>query len=91
VLRSSGRAVVSWPSFKGLYAAWRGGVLYPAARVLGRPAPPPAANPLDVGEFTSLLRQAGLEPERTVLLGPRGGTVRSPFRSAQVVVAARKA
>jgi SAM-dependent methyltransferase len=91
VVRDDGRAVVSWPSFKGLYAVWRGGVLYRVARALGRPAPPPAPNPLGLEQFTALLREVGLRAERTVLLGPRGGVVGSPLRAAQIVVAARKA
>ena len=89
VLRDDGLAVVSWPSFKGLYAAWRGGVLYRVARALGRPAPPPAPNPHGVEQFTVLLRDAGLATERAVLLGPRGGVVSSPLLAAQIVVAAR--
>jgi SAM-dependent methyltransferase len=90
VLVPGGKAVVSWPSFRGLYTAWRGGVLYRVARALGRPAPPPARNPLEPERFEELLRAAGLEPEVTSMLGPQGRAARSARRAAQLVFSARK-
>ncbi len=89
VLRPGAIAVVSWPNFGGLYTAWRGGVVYRAARALGRPAPPPARHVLKVDAFRSQLRDAGLEPTREVLLGPSGRTARAPF-AAQRVLSARR-
>jgi len=97
VLREDGLAVVSWPNFGGLPAAWRGGVVYPLARVakrvvpVGRPVPPPARIRLDAARFTGLLRAAGLAPNAEVLIDSRGRSVGAPhghLLAAQIVVRA---
>ena len=93
VLRGDGIAVVSWPNFGGLYTAWRGGVVYRLARALGRPAPPPARNRLDASQFTARLRDAGLSPERKILLSSGGTSLRpglGRLLAAQIALAARK-
>jgi SAM-dependent methyltransferase len=95
VLRPGGVAVVSWPSFGSLYTVWRGGVWYPLVRAVkrvvpvGRPAPHRAAGRPGRNRFGELVREAGLVPEREVLLGPRGATT-TPLLAAQLVVSARK-
>lgn len=92
VLRTDGRAVVSWPNFGGLYTAWRGGVVYRLARALGRPAPPPARHVVGADELKSRLRRAGLHPEAEVLLSAAGGSLRPAMGplAAQRVFAARR-
>jgi SAM-dependent methyltransferase len=91
VLRTDGRAVVSWPNFGGLYTAWRGGVVYRLARALGRPAPPPARHVLGAGEFAARLAAAGLHADAEVLLAPNGTRPRVQALAAQRVFSAGKA
>jgi ubiquinone/menaquinone biosynthesis C-methylase UbiE len=78
VLRPGGRAVVSFPHYRGLVALWRRHVVYATARAVkqlvpfGRTRPPRATNPLSRGSLIALLSSAGLELESLVYLGPRG-------------------
>ena len=93
VLRPDGDAVVSWPNFGSLYAAWRRGVVNPLARALGRPSPPPAQNRLDAEAFAARLREAGLTLRAEILLGATGATLRpglSRALAAQLLFATRK-
>lgn len=93
VLRPGGDAVVSWPNFGSLYAVWRRGLVNPVGRALGRPVPPQARNRLDAEAFETRLREAGLTPQATSLLGATGASLRprlAPALAAQLVFAARK-
>jgi SAM-dependent methyltransferase len=93
VIRPGGTAVVSWPSFGGLYAAWRRAIVTPLARAAGRPSPPAPSIRLDRDAFAALLDTSGLQLERTVLLSAHGATLGAGIRSrlgAQLVFAARK-
>jgi len=78
VLRPQGRAVLSWPDYRGLHHLWRGRMLYPVLRVLkrlvpfGRPVPPPPANPLSRKAFVDVCATAGLPVENVVCLDRRG-------------------
>jgi SAM-dependent methyltransferase len=91
VLRTDGRAVVSWPNFGGLHTAWRGGAVYRLARALGRPAPPPARHVLTAAELRARLVAAGLHVEGEILLAPNGTRPRVEALAAQRVFSARKA
>jgi 2-polyprenyl-3-methyl-5-hydroxy-6-metoxy-1,4-benzoquinol methylase len=96
VLRPGGVAVLSWPSFGSLYTVGRGSVWYPLVRAakrvfpFGRPAPHRAPSRPDRKRFGDLVREAGLVPEREMLLGPRGASA-GPLLAAQLVISARKA
>jgi 2-polyprenyl-3-methyl-5-hydroxy-6-metoxy-1,4-benzoquinol methylase len=99
VLHGGGVAVVSWPNFGGFYTSWRGGVVYRLVRAakrvvpVGRPAPGPARTRLGRRAFGRIVREAGLVPEREVMLGAAGrmlGAWLGPLLAAQIVVAARK-
>jgi SAM-dependent methyltransferase len=92
VLRPGGRAVLSWPNFRGLTPLWRGRILYPSLRLVkravpvGRPVPPPPRRTLAVEAFLEACTSAGLARESVVYLdahGRRAGSV----RGSQVVCA----
>lgn len=91
VLRSEGRAVLSWPNFRGLTPLWRGRVLYPSLRLVkravpvGRPVPPPR-RALAVEAFLEACAAAGLARESVVYLDPRGKRA-GAVRGSQVVCA----
>lgn len=69
VLRPGGRAVLSYPNPRALYAIWKTRLWYPAARgakrVLGRPNPtmPRGGSPRTPSRFEDELRSAGLVPD----------------------------
>lgn len=93
VLRPDGTAVVSWPNFGGLYAAWRRAIVNPLARGAGRPSPPSPSTRLDRAAFAAVLEASALQLDRTVLLSPHGATLGAGIRSrlaAQLVFAAWK-
>jgi SAM-dependent methyltransferase len=75
VLRSEGRAVVSYPNPRALYGIWKTRVYYPgvriAKRVAGRPvhALPRGGARVPPERFERLLSAAGLEPEAVVPTG----------------------
>ena len=100
VLEPGGRAVLSWPNYRGVYARWRRLVLYPTVRAAkrvirtGRPAPAPARSTLGRSGFLAVLEGAGLTVERVAYIGPRGGRPGrrgGPGLAAQMVVTARRA
>lgn len=67
VLRPGGGAVLSIPNPRALYAVWKVGVIYPAARAAGRlglharPLRVPGTGPLGLGAFEALLAAATLD------------------------------
>ena len=89
VLRSGGRAVVSFPNHASPRHLWRGRVLYPAVRAAkrvvprGRPAPPTLAL-RSVASLVTALESAGLRVEAR---RPPGG---SRHLASQVLLAVRK-
>jgi SAM-dependent methyltransferase len=90
VLRPGGAAVVSWPNFGSVHAAWRRGVVNPLARVLGRPSPPPATHRLGSEALGQFLLDAGLRRRTEIHLGATGAKVRAPTLAAQLLFAAVK-
>lgn len=96
VLRSGGRAVVSFPHYRSLSALWRRKVAYPVARrvklAVGRGAAPPSPpRAVPVEELVSLLEAAGLRVESRRLLGARGPAGFAALTASQYLVVARKA
>jgi ubiquinone/menaquinone biosynthesis C-methylase UbiE len=69
LLRPGGRAVVSYPNPRAVYAIWKTRLWYPAARgakrILGRPNPtmPRGAAPRTPFRFEDELRRVGLVPD----------------------------
>lgn len=88
VVRPGGRAVVTLPNWWSASTLVRRLVLYPVARRLGRPAPPPPPRLIRPSELESLLRGAGLVPTATRPTSFR--PVRLPGFAAQVVLAAER-
>jgi SAM-dependent methyltransferase len=74
VLRTRGRAVISFPNQRAPVTLWRAQVLYPTVRAaksvvrFGRPAPPRVPT-LGLGEFERAVADAGLEIERVEPVG----------------------
>jgi SAM-dependent methyltransferase len=72
VLRPGGRAVVSYPNPRALYAIWKGGAFYPAVRFVKRAlrlpplSLPQGGAPISPERFEDHLHSAGLEPARRV-------------------------
>jgi SAM-dependent methyltransferase len=92
VLRRQGRAVLSWPNFRGLTPLWRGRVLYPSLRLVkrvvpvGRRVPPPSRRALSLEAFLGACASAGLTHESVVYLDPHGRRA-GAVRGSQVLCA----